>query len=157
MEGTHTERVSKATPISAATPTHQEGVIPSAAQTEVTSPTTPLVISTGDPFAALSQAVKDGFSLVVTPLSIPSFATLGPDANLSSEGSEDILENPDNEPTIKRRNSESDEEESADSETEFMGMCLFLPFLLSFLLPLFLLSLLHIYTCITLLLRFPFT
>ena len=72
--------------------------------------------------------MKDGSSLVVTPSSIPSSATCGLDADLSSEGSEDALEDPDDEPTIKRRTSESDEEESADSETEFMGMCLFLPF-----------------------------
>ena len=101
--------------------------------------------------------MKDDFSLVVTPSSIPSSATRGLDANLSSEGSKDVLEDPDDEPTIKKRIFEFDEKESVDSETEFMGMCLFLPFLLSFLLPLFLLSLLHVYTCVTFLLRFPFT
>ena len=93
---------------------------------------------------------------MVTPSSIPSSATRGPDADLSSEGSEDILEDPDDEPIIKNMISKSDKEESADSETEFMGMCLFLPFLLSFF-PIFLLSLLYIYTCVTLLLQFPFT
>ena len=127
-EGTHTERVSKATPIPTETLTPQEGVIPpSAAQTEVASPTTPLVISTSDPFAALSQAVKDGSSLVVTPSSIPSSAMHGPNADLSSEGSEDVLEDPNDEPTKKKRISDSDEEESVNSETEFMGM----PFSLS--------------------------
>ena len=50
MEGTHTEGVSEATPISTETPTPQDESIPSTAQTEVTSPTTPLVISTSDPF-----------------------------------------------------------------------------------------------------------
>ena len=156
MEGTHTEGVSEDTLISTETPIPQEGAIPPAAQTEVASPSTPLVISTSDPFAALSQAAKDGSSLVVTPSSIPSSATRGPDADLSSEGSEDILKDPDDEPIIKNMISKSDKEESADSEIEFMGMCLFLPFLLSFF-PIFLLSLLYIYTCVTLLLQFPFT
>ena len=137
MESTHTEKVSEATPISAKTPTFQEGAIPSATQIEVASPTTPLFISTSDPFAALSQAVKDGSSLVVTPSSIPSSAIRGPDADLSSEGSKDVLEDPNDEPIIKKRISKSDEEESVDSETEFIGMCLFLLFLLSFLLPFF--------------------
>ena len=127
-KGTHTEKVSKATPIPTETLTPQEGVIPpSAAQTEVASPTTPLIISTSDPFAALSQAVKDGSSLVVTPSSTPSSAMCGPNANLSSEGSEDVLEDPNDEPTKKKRISDSDEEESVNSETEFMGM----PFSLS--------------------------
>ena len=54
-EGTHTERFSEATPISAETLTPQEGAIPPAAtQTKVASPATPLVISTSDPFAILS-------------------------------------------------------------------------------------------------------
>ena len=44
-------------------------------KTESTSPTTPFVISASDHFVALSQAVKDGFSLVITPSSIPSFAS----------------------------------------------------------------------------------
>ena len=46
-----------------------------ASQTGSTSPTTSFVISTSDPFVALSQAMKDGSSLVVTPSSIPSSAT----------------------------------------------------------------------------------
>ena len=66
-EGTYTEKVSKATPIPTETFTPQNGVIPpTAAQTEIASPVTPFVISTSDPFTALSQAMKDGFSLVVT-------------------------------------------------------------------------------------------
>ena len=86
--------------------------------------------------------MKDNSSLVVTPSTIH-----GPDANLSFEGSENVLEDPDNELIIKKRIFEFDEEESANSKTEFMGMCLFLLFLLSFLLPLFVISSLYIYLC----------
>ena len=106
---------------------------PTTVQIEVASPITPLVISTSDPFAVLSQAVKDGSSLVVTPSSIPSSATHGPDVDLSSEGSEDVLKDPDDEPIMKKRISDSDDKESAPPKTEFMGMCLF-PFLFFFLL-----------------------
>ena len=53
-EGTHTERVSETTPIPARTPISPEGVIPTAAQTEATSPILPFIISTRDPFTALS-------------------------------------------------------------------------------------------------------
>ena len=60
--------------------------------------------------------MKDGSSLVVTPSSIPISATRGPDAALSSEEFEDILEDPDDEPVLGRRISESEEE-------EFMSMC----------------------------------
>ena len=130
-EGTHTEGVNETTPISAKTLTPPEGVIsPAAVQTEAASPVLPLVISTSDPFAALSQAVKDGSSLVVTLSSIPSSATRGPNTNLSSKGSEDILEDPDDEPVLKKRISDSDEKESVPPEPEFMGMFL-PPFLLS--------------------------
>ena len=69
--------------------------------------------------------MKDGSSLVVTHSSIPISATRGPDADLSFEESEDILEDPDDEPILGRRISKSDEEEGASPET-FMGMC-FLP------------------------------
>ena len=132
-EGTHTDRVSEATPIPVETLTPQEGIIPPiVAQTEDASPTTPLVISTSDLFAALSLAVKHGSSLVVTPSSIPSSTTRGPDANLSSKGSKDVLQDPDDEPTKKKKVSNSDEEESVDSETEFMGVPLSPLFLLSF-------------------------
>ena len=75
--------------------------------------------------------MKDGSSLVVTPSSIPSSATRGPDVDLSSEGSEDILKDPDDEPVSKKRISDSDEEENVPPEAEFMGMCLS-PFLFSF-------------------------
>ena len=125
-EGTHTERVNEATPISTEMLTPQEGAIPLAiTQTKVASPATPLVISTNDPFVALSQVVKDGSSLVVTPSYIPTSATRGLDVDLSFEGSEDVLEDPDDEPTIKKKISDSDEDENVYSETKLMGMCLF--------------------------------
>ena len=85
--------------------------------------------------------MKDGSSLVVTPSSIPNFATRGPDTDLSSEGSDDILENPDDAPVLKKRISNSNKEESAPPEPEFMDMCLpsfsakFTFFLLLFPLP----------------------
>ena len=123
-EGTHTEGVNETTPIFAETPAHLERVIsPAAIQTKTVSPVLPLVISTSDPFAALSQAVKDGSSLVVTPSSIPSSATRRPDIDLSFEGSDDILEDPDDGPVLKKRISDSDEEENAPPKPEFMGMC----------------------------------
>ena len=144
-EGTHTKRVSETAPIPAETLTPQEGAIPHvAAQIEIASLATPLVVSTSDPFAALSQAVKDGFSLVVTSSSFPSSATRGPDADLSSEGSEDILEDSDDEPTMKKMISDSNDKESADHEAEFMGM--YLPHFVK--LPIFFLyiiALLYIY------------
>ena len=124
-EGTHTKGLSKTTPISAEKPAPLERVIsPTTVQTKATSPVLPLVISTSNPFAALSQAVKDGSSLVVTPSSILSSATRGPDTDLSSEGSNDILEDPDDAPILKKRISDSNEEESAPPKLEFMGMCL---------------------------------
>ena len=52
-DGTYTERVSETTPIPARTPISPEGVIPTAAQIEATSPILPFIISTRDPFAAL--------------------------------------------------------------------------------------------------------
>ena len=128
-EGTHTERVSETTPIPTRTPISPKGVIPAVAQTEATSPILPLVISTSDPFAALSQAVKDGSFLVVTLSSIPSSATSGPDADLSFEESEDILEDPEDEPVLKKRIFDFDEEENAPLKTEFMGICFFVSFL----------------------------
>ena len=89
--------------------------------------------------------MKDGSSLVVTPSSISSSATRGPNAKLSSEGSEDVLEDPNDEPTMKKKVFDSDEEESANHEVEFMGMCLLI--LLSSLLPFFFLLLLPFYYC----------
>ena len=87
---------------------------------------------------------------MVTPSSIPSSAIRGLYADLSFEGSEDVLEDPDDEPTMKKRIFDSEEEESAEHEAKFMGMCLFI--LLSFLLPplLFLfcyLTFIHMYLC----------
>ena len=102
--------------------------------------------------------MKDDSSLVVTHSSIPSSATRGPDVDLSSEGSEDILEDPDDEPVPKKRISDSDEEENVPPEAEFMGMCLspFLPFFSFFakfiLLPLF--FVIFFLTCMYL--RLPF-
>ena len=45
--------------------------------------------------------MKDGSSLVVTPSSIPSSANRGLDVDLFFEGSEDVLEDLDDEPIIK--------------------------------------------------------
>ena len=139
-EGTYTRKVSEATPVPAETLTPRKVATPPATvQTEVTSPVTPLVISISDPFVVLSQAVNDGSSLVVTPSSIPSSATCGPNVDLSSKGFEDVLEDPDDEPVSKKRISNSDEEENVPPEAKFMGMCLspFLPIFIfaKFILP----------------------
>ena len=75
--------------------------------------------------------MKDGSSLVVTPSSILSSATHGPDVDLSSEGSEEVLEDSDDEPTIKKRISNSCKEEGDKHEAEVMGT--YLLYLLSFL------------------------
>ena len=115
----------------------------------------PLVISTSDPFAALSQAMKDGSSLVVTPSFIPSSATRGPDANLSFKGSKDVLEDPDYEPTMKKRVYDSEEEENAKHEVEFMGTHLLI-LLSSLFFSFFYLLFIHMYLCHPFLLRFPF-
>ena len=159
-EGTHTRKVSKATHILAETLTPRE--VATTIQTEAASPVTPLVISTSDPFAVLSQAVKDSSSIVVTPSSIPSSATRGPDVDLSSEGSEDVLEDPDNEPVSKKRISNSDKEENVPLEAEFMGMCLS-PFLFFFFSgqihssPFFVIFFLTcMYLCLPFLLQSPF-
>ena len=91
-------------------------------QTESASPSTPLIISTSDPFVAVSQAVKDGYSLVVTPSSIPSSTTRGPNEDLSSdEGSEEVLEDFDDKPTMKKRISDSDEKDCGEHETKVIG------------------------------------
>ena len=63
--------------------------------------------------------------MVVTPSFIPSSATRGPDADLSFEESGDILENPEDDPVLKKRISDSDKEESVSPKIEFMGMCFF--------------------------------
>ena len=64
--------------------------------------------------------------MVVTPSSIPNSATCGLDVDLSSEGSEDVLEDPDDEPVLKKRIFYSDDEESVPPEVEFIGIY-FLP------------------------------
>ena len=113
--GTYMKGISETAPIPIETFTPQKGVVPSAVvQTEFASLAIPLVISTSDPFVTLSQVVKDGSSLVVTPSSIPSSATCKPDADLSSEGSEDVLEDLDDEPTMKKRVFDFEEEESVE-------------------------------------------
>ena len=95
---------------------------------------------------ALSQAVKDDSSLVVTPSSIPSSATRGLNADLSFKESEEVLKDPDDKPTMKKKVFDSEDEEGAEHEAEFMGMCLFI--LLSSLLPYFCyLLFMHIYLC----------
>ncbi|KAL4654022.1 hypothetical protein ACB092_01G348000 [Castanea dentata] len=94
----------------------------------------PLLKKCVDPMDALARstirwatstekAVKDGSSLVVTPSSIPSFATRGLDADLfSDEGSEEVLEDSDDEPTMKKRVSDSDEKDSGEHETKAMDI-----------------------------------
>ena len=157
-KGTHTGKVSEATPIPTETRSPQKVATPPAIiQTEAASPTTPFAISTSDPFAALSQAVKNGSSLVVTPSSIPSSATHRPDVDLSSEVSEDVLEDPKDELVLKKRISDSGDEEDAPPETEFMGMCLspFFLFLAKSIPPFFVVSSLGACICISLLLQFP--
>ena len=122
-EGTHVEGVGETTPLPAERPTPSEGAIPPAAvQAKTTSPVLSLVISTSDPFADISQAAKGSASLVVTPSSIPSSATRGPDPDLSLKGSDDILEDPDDAPVLKKRIFDSNEEGSASPELDFMGM-----------------------------------
>ena len=124
-EGTHTGEVNEATLVPAKTLTPREvATPPTIVQTEAASPVTLPIISINDPFVVLSQAVKDGSSLVVTPSSIPSSTTHGPDVDLSFKGSKDILEDPDDEPVSKKRISDSDEEENVLPEAEFMGVCL---------------------------------
>ncbi|XP_030955811.1 uncharacterized protein KIAA0754-like [Quercus lobata] len=120
-EGTHIEGVGETTSLFVETPTPPEGAIPpTAVQTKTAPSVLPLVISTSDPFAAIFHAAKGSASLVVTPSSIPGSATRGPDIDLSSEGSDDILEDPDDAPVLKKRISDSDEEESASPEPDFM-------------------------------------
>ena len=64
---------------------------------------------------------------MVTPSSIPSSTTHGPDADLSSEGFEEVLKDSDDEPTVKKRITNSDEEEGVEHGVEAMGMYLLLP------------------------------
>ena len=73
--------------------------------------------------------MKDSSSLVVTLSSIPSSATHGADANLSSEGSEEFFEDSNDEPTVKKRISDFDEE---GNEHEAEAIVMYLSYLLSF-------------------------
>ena len=124
-EGTHVEGVGEITPLPAERFVPFEGVIPSAVvQTKITPPILPLVILSSDHFADISQAAKGSASLVITPSSIPGSATRGPDLDLSSEGSADIFEDPDDVPVLKMTISDSDEEGSASSELDLIGMYL---------------------------------
>ena len=114
-----------------------KGVIPArASQTKSTSSAiAPPVTSASNPFIALSQAVKDGYLLVVTLSSIPSFATRGPDADLSfDKGSEEVLEDLDDELIMRTQVFDSDEANDDEQRAQAMGMCplslLFLLFLL---------------------------
>ena len=52
---------------------------------------------------------------------------------MSAEGSEDVLEDPNDEPTVKKRVSDSEDKVSVEHEVEFIGMCLLI--MLSSLLP----------------------
>lgn len=77
-ERTQVERVAteESAPIPTNISTPQKGVsLVGESWIESTSLATPHVISASDPFITLSQAVKDGFSLVVTASSIPNSAT----------------------------------------------------------------------------------
>ena len=62
---------------------------------------------------------------MVTPSSIPCSATRGLDADLSSdEGSEEVLEDFEDKPIIKKKISDSNEDDGDGREIEAMGMCL---------------------------------
>ena len=123
-ESTQIERVGESIPTPAEPPTVQKEVTPAgASQAGSASPTTPLVILASDPFVALSQAVKDGSSLVVTLSSIPSSFTHGPDAGLSSnERSEEAFEDSKGELVMRKRLYDFDED--VEHEIEAMVMCL---------------------------------
>ena len=110
-EGTHVEGVGETTPLPAERFASSKGATPSAvAQTEITPPILPLVISSSDPFVDISQAAQGSASLVVTPSSIP--------------GSADIFEDPDDVPVLKRTISNSDKEGSASSGPDLLGLYL---------------------------------
>ena len=125
-ESAQTERVGEFTSILAEAPTHQKRVTPTdASQTRSASLATPPIICGSDPFATFSQAIKDGSFLVVTPSSIPSSTTRGPNADLSSdEGSEEVFEDSKDDSITKKRVSNFDEDDSGKHETAAMGMCL---------------------------------
>lgn len=70
--------------------------------------------------------MKDGSSLMFTPSSTSSSAIQGPDVDLSfNEGSEEVLEDSEDELVMKTRVSSSDEDsDGGEEEVEAMGMCL---------------------------------
>lgn len=70
--------------------------------------------------------MKDDFPLVVTLSSIPSSATQGPNADLSfAEGSEEVLEDFEDDLVMKMRVFDFDEDnDGGEQETEVMSMCL---------------------------------
>ena len=75
-ESGQTKRVGESVSIPAEIPNPQKGItLIGASQIGSAFPATPFVIFANDPFVTFSWAVKDGSSLVVTPLSIPIFAT----------------------------------------------------------------------------------
>ena len=74
--------------------------------------------------------MKDGSFLVVTPSSIPNSVTRRPNADLSFEGSEKVLEDSNDESTMKKMISNSNEEEGDDHEAEAIDM--YFLYLLSF-------------------------
>ena len=104
-KGTQDERVvtGESVRIHVEIPTPQKGfTLTMASQTESISLATPPIIPANDPVITLSQIVKDGSSLVVTPSSIPSFATREPDADLSlDEGSKKVFKDSKDEPVMK--------------------------------------------------------
>lgn len=108
-------------------------------QLEKASPvTSSLVISANDPFTTLSQVVKHGSLLVVTPSSILVFATQVPDVELSPDkGSDEVHEDSDDEPIVKTRVSNSDD--ASDDEPNTKAMPTYFRPLLYFLFLLFLL------------------
>lgn len=66
--------------------------------------------------------MKDGSTLMVTPSSISSFDTREPEAYLSSaKGSKEVLEDSEDESAMKKRVSDSDEEDSGKRKTEAIG------------------------------------
>ena len=70
--------------------------------------------------------MKDGSFLVVTPSSILNSATRRLDADPSfDEGFEEVIKDSEDEPVMRTRVSDSDEDDGSDKhETEAMGMCL---------------------------------
>lgn len=121
-QGAPAKGVSETVPTLASTPVSQEKATPTTVvQTKAVFPVVPLIISTSDPFASLSQAVKDDSSLVVMPSSIPVCHTRSYH-RLVLQGVRGYSGGSDDEPAKKKRVSESKgEEESSGRVVEFMG------------------------------------